>query len=217
MSEPSFRYRLRLLLTLLSHSKSRGLVEGELGSRPSSENCSDRDLPPLLQGLNAKEFWEHSAKILSASRESVDAVIAELLDSEPPSLAGLSLASTTATTIRNTHITLEFTTTSRPSPSSSTSHVVIEAAKGPISPAAPPANPESTIVLAARTGKSGYHPFFNSLDPVVEFATKKLGAGETVGVEVAQSEAQSEANDLGAAFVLVLLGEFSRESYVRPS
>ncbi|ORY69292.1 tRNA A64-2'-O-ribosylphosphate transferase [Leucosporidium creatinivorum] len=158
------------------------------------------------KGLNAKAFWENSSKILSASRENIDAVIAELLDSSPPSLARLSLSSsTTATPIRNTRITLEFATTSRPSPFPKTSHVVIEAAKGPISPAAPPADPESTVILAARTGKAGYHPFFNALDPIVEFATKKLRAGETVGVEVAQSEAQSEANDLGAAFVLVLL------------
>lgn len=164
----------------------------------------------LVQGLAAKDFWEHSSKILSASRENIDAVIAELLESNPPSLAGLSLSSKTAISIRNTHITLEFSATSRPSPAANTSHVVVEAAKGPISPAAPPANPESTVVLTARTGKSGYHPFFNSLDPVVEFATTKLRAGETVGVEVAQSETQGEANDLGAAFVLVLLGELSR-------
>lgn len=173
----------------------------------SSEIASNRKFFPLLQGLNAKEFWEHSSKILSASRENIDAVIADLLDSNPPSLAGLSLGATTATTIRNTHISLEFSTISRPSPSPNTSYVVIEAAKGPISPAAPPANPESTVVLAARTGKSGYHPYFNALDPAVEFATKKLRAGETVAVEVKQSEAQGEANDLGAAFVLVLLGE----------
>lgn len=163
-------------------------------------------MPHRPQGLTPKEFWPNADKILSSSREDIDAVIADLLDSTVPSLSTLSL--NTAVPIRSTHITLEFATTSRPSFSPVASRIIIEAAKGPLAPSTPSADPESTLVLPAKTGKAGYHPFFASLDPVVAFAEQKLRAGEAVGVEVTQCEgAQGEANDLGAALVLVLLGE----------
>lgn len=185
------------------------MVQGEL--RRSLIECRSR-LFFLAQGLTASDFWQHSEKILKASREDVDAVIARILDSKAtPDLGALSLGSSpsSATSIRETRITLELATVSRPSPSPSTCHIVIEAVKGPISSTPPSAEAHSTLILAARTGKAGYHPFFGTLDPVVSFASQKLHSGETVGVEVARSEAQGEAIDLGAALVLVLLGACS--------
>ena len=147
---------------------------------------------------------------MCATRDDVDAVIADLLDSKTaPNLGALSLSpsASSATPIRSTGVSLNLAITDSPASPPATTRIRINATKGPTSPASATDDTESNLVLVpARTGKQGYHPFFQSLDPVVELAGKKLGAGGTIVVEVGLSEAQGEANDLAAALVLVLLG-----------
>lgn len=159
------------------------------------------------KGLTPSLFWEHESEILSASREDIDDVIAALVASAPAlSLSSLSLSS--AKQIRQTPLFIDFSTSSMPTPIEGTTQLVVAASPGPTAPSVETATEEvlqGVTTISARTGKMGYPLFFSSLDERLEVATRALDKGERVQVSVSKSEAQSDANDLGVAVLLILL------------
>lgn len=151
---------------------------------------------------------------MSASREDIDDVIATILDSAPPSLAGLSLSASStssSTSLRNTNTTLELSTLPVLPPPIDSTLILIRAAKGPLDPASQPTNEDESapFILHARTGKQGYHAFFDSIEAPVHRSEVALREGKRVDVRVEVCDPQGEANDLGLAFLVVLFGAFS--------
>lgn len=64
------------------------------------------------------------------------------------------------------------------------------------------------LTLVAKPGKAGYNSFFNNLERTIEVATKKIREeDQDMVVCVKPSDSQSEANDLGLAVALILLGK----------
>jgi tRNA A64-2'-O-ribosylphosphate transferase len=153
------------------------------------------------QGLTADVFWGHSDTILAASRDECDSVIAFILSSLPSS----SSPTSHSTPIRTTRISLAFATESPSTPSPTTSTIFIQ----PTLLDPTPSLDSSTRTIVARMGKKGYHAFFASLEPALAFAEEGLRSDRTVEIVTGVSESQSDANDLGIAVALVLLGESS--------
>ena len=77
----------------------------------------------------------------------------------------------------------------------------------PLSDEDSPAPVPELATITARTGKSGYPGFFSSIDEPLLGAEGAVARRERVQISVATSESQGDANDLGVALLLILLGE----------
>jgi len=166
------------------------------------------------KGLNPPLFWAHSDAILAASRETIDGIIADIIAAaatDPaPALANISLDSATAptTSIRGTRLSIVYASSPLlPEPDSNTIEIRITASRTP-----PPPSSElhTRTHLYPRTGKQGYKPFFAELDTALTLIEDKLRDFHQVVVvveAVAAGESQSEANDLGSAVVVAVLGK----------
>ncbi|GAA5903324.1 hypothetical protein JCM8208_002274 [Rhodotorula glutinis] len=155
------------------------------------------------KGLTPHVFWEHADDILAAPRDEIDDVIERILEASLANLSTLSLApdSAPAVEIRSTRLKLRFAAPSDAPSSEGSTRISVTTTKAPHSDDVSPTR------LVAKPGKAGYNAFFSpaALEPTLELATEKLRAGESVLVEAAKCEAQSEANDLGVAIALLLL------------
>jgi len=139
-------------------------------------------------------------------------VISRILDQT--SLAS-NLASTTispsssghsSTRIRSTRIALAFAVDSSGELLPTSTSISVAATKVlPPDSAGAQSNP---LELIAKPGKAGYSSFFNNLEQTIELASRKIRENEgDIVIFVRPSDSQSEANDLGIAVALILLGE----------
>ncbi|KAL8286188.1 hypothetical protein RQP46_004676 [Phenoliferia psychrophenolica] len=194
-----------LPLVLVSASKLATESDGlERAGGYTYVQGSGDDHEAWSKGLTAPLFWEHEHEILAASRDSIDETIATLVAAAPSlSLSALSLSS--AKPIRQTSLLIKFASDATPTLQPSTFHLIVVAAPRPPAPTSDvPPTPRLATVWA-RTGKSGYPSFFNSIEEPLGRAEQALASGEKVQISVATSEAQGDANDLGVALLLILL------------
>lgn len=186
------------------------------------------------KGLTPTIFWKHATEILMAGREEIDEVIARILleefsikEKEESAVAAAPSSVATFSPIRSTNLSFAFAVdaASLPSAPSPTAPFITIAASKTASSSLPPMSAETgtaprPIDLVVRPGKAGYAAFFDSssnsrLSHALSAATNKLQSIEEVRVAVLKNEEgnQSEANDLGVAFALVLLST----SFAAPS
>lgn len=168
-----------------------------------------------IQSLTPSLFWAHSDEILSAARDSIDDVIGHILATaaaDPAhSFAALSLSPSAPapTSLRSTPLYITYAApTSSNSPSTDVLEIRITATRSP-----PPATSDlhRPTHLYPRTGKQGYAPFFSELSGTIELVESKLREEKQVVVvveAVGAGESQSEANDLGSALIVAVLGEY---------
>lgn len=175
----------------------------------------EANIKVALQGLTSQLFWQHSAAILAASRALIDEVIADILASSAdpvPSLSSLSLSSTTPqpSRIRGTPLSIIYSASASSLPASPAVKVTITASR---SPPPPSSDLHSPTHLFPRTGKQGYPLFFSELDSTVGLVQERLKEGKEVMVVVEpcgeRDGGQGEANDLGSALVVAVLGTWS--------
>ncbi|GAA5969139.1 hypothetical protein JCM11641_007481 [Rhodosporidiobolus odoratus] len=178
------------------------------------------------KGLTPTIFWKHATEILMAGREEIDEVIARILleefsikVKEESAVAAAPSSVATFSPIRSTNLSFAFAVdaASLPSAPSPSAPFITIAASKTASSSLPPMSAETgtapqPIDLVVRPGKAGYAAFFDSssnsrLSHALSAATNKLKSIEEVRVAVLKNEEgnQSEANDLGVAFALVLL------------
>ncbi|BGP36497.1 tRNA A64-2'-O-ribosylphosphate transferase [Rhodotorula kratochvilovae] len=162
------------------------------------------------KGLTPPVFWEHADEILSASRKDIDEVIARIHAASLADLSSLSISSgaPSAVEIRSTGLSLRFAISPDEPVPEGTTAITVGASKAPAG--------ASPTHLVAKPGKAGYNTFFAPafLDPALALAREKLCAGEKLLVQVQRGEAQSEANDLGVALVLLLLARLYTDEAV---
>jgi len=178
----------------------------DLFTRSLADLSSTNSHEAWSKGLTAKVFWENADEILAASRDDIDSVISRILDD---SSLSSNLARTTlsfpsnSTRIRETDLRLAFAVESPGELPQSTLQIAVEASKN----STPPPNEEpNPLHLSSKPGKAGYNTFFGKLEPTLEAATKTIRGKEDVVVLTKPSDSQSEANDLGLAVALILLG-----------
>ncbi|KAI5479778.1 tRNA A64-2'-O-ribosylphosphate transferase [Pseudohyphozyma bogoriensis] len=181
----------------VSRSKGYSYVQG-----------SGDDHEAWSNGLLPKTFWKHSTRILAASREEIDEVIADILafeGEEPPSLDALKISS--GIEIRSTGVLLDLNA----SPSSVVDgavDVLVTSASQPS--ASTEASDESSkhLIISTRPGKAGFNVFFDAVPQALMLAEEKLRKGEKVVVGVS-GEGMAE---MGIAMVLMLISRFFDES-----
>lgn len=129
-------------------------------------------------------------------------------------MASLSLNNDDEHSVRSTGISIRFATqrsTAVTSASPGSATIIIDAERGPLTGSPSPPSPADTAYrIPARAGKSGYSSFFSAdiLEPVIDYVTGQLTAGRRIVICTSESPyAQSEANDLGAALVIILLSK----------
>lgn len=175
--------------------------------------CWGRSHEAWSKGLTPKVFWDFADEILSASREEIDSTISRILDqtSISPGLASTSISNSStlssSTRIRSTRINLAFVVDKLGGLPSTTMSISVAATK--VLPPSRSIDDEShPSDLVAKPGKAGYTSFFTNLEKTLELASKQIREENgDVAIYVRPSDSQSEANDLGIAIALILLGE----------
>lgn len=154
------------------------------------------------RGLTPSVFWRHADEILAVPREEIDQVIEQILAEEDAPTAS---SASSPTRIRQTGLYLRFAVPSNAPAPSDLFAISISTSKTP----SPTADSTQPCHLCAKPGKAGYNSFFapDYLEPVLSNASTALRDGRGVCILVEKGEAQSEANDLGVAMSLILLGK----------
>lgn len=164
----------------------------------------------MMQGLTPRVFWAHCDEILAAPRAEIDKLVADLVTAS--ALVEKADSTRTSLEIRSTRVclTLAAVVPLPPPIPYSTRIVIYASATLPTITTTVYDTETQCATVKVRTGKQGHETFFIEMTGLLKLGGAALRVSliqGTVDVVVLSSEQSEEANELGLAVVLCLLGE----------